>query len=232
MSSTWQNNFLDMLKNKRFEKVACSTSYNKLQEQLSTLKPCVLYTPGCAKNFQVVSTKYNILQIKQHYLCRDQIFFFDHVNVRRHTKDYGDFLVMKWSDVYRHMEDYSQVLSKHFKVDQVVVQDSVIINIPQDKNVAAKTAFARQFYSIKSNRNQLLYMTGQLVDKVHVEPHTPSTFDVMLSAHEEVNMIMGAVIEGIKQSKSAVEMITLNNKKILEKTYSFSIKPVIFFHIQ
>ncbi|ACF05319.1 dbp [Adoxophyes orana nucleopolyhedrovirus] len=167
-------------------------------------------------------------------------YFFDTVILKRFKSTFGEFLTIKWSNINKHNKVYSNIMLKYFSEEMCRLQESCVINLPDDSNLA-KIPFVRKFYDIRKCMNQTVYSTGDLIKSVVCEPFGVERFNNLFEFEydgnevrpsKEVEMYMGAIIEGFRQSKNEKQLENLNNKKIQEKTYSLAIKPMIFFYIE
>ncbi|AUV65401.1 DBP-2 [Alphabaculovirus myunipunctae] len=169
-----------------------------------------------------------------------QYYFFDYVRVKRAEGNFGQYLSMTWPNQYLHNDAIANVIIKYKKwdVNSMKLQDITYINIPNNTTVAGKMAFARKFFDIRQQCNKSNFMSGELKKKVVCEQFSVERFDEVFAFEGEtktsadVRLLAGVIIEGFKQSKEETDYETVNCKTIQEKTYSLSVRPMVFFKIE
>jgi ssDNA binding protein len=169
-----------------------------------------------------------------------QYYFFDFVRVKRAEGNFGQYLSITWPNQYLHNEAFARLIIayKRWDCETMKLQNVTYVNMPNNMSAASKTAFARKFFDIRQEQNQQNYMTGQLKKKIVCEHFSLERFDEVFKFEEdskcsaEIQMLAGVVIEGFKQSKEDTDYETVNCKTLQEKTYSLSIKPMVFFNIE
>jgi hypothetical protein len=164
--------------------------------------------------------------------------FIDYGRIKRAKSVHGNFFTIQWNNIYYHNKIFGQIMERYFNDDlPFKLETSVCINLPDKPR--DRELLLRKFYSITRENNMNTFATGQLNHPVQVERFTEEQFDtvfemndVVANTSNEVEMIICAVIEGVKAGKIETSMTDLNNKKITSKVYSLAVKPVLFFYVE
>ncbi|AXS67677.1 dbp [Cryptophlebia peltastica nucleopolyhedrovirus] len=251
---TWVEKMIhNLAKGKNITVVNCQTEFNQnqLETALGFLETCNNFSRWESRLYPKIDDKITIETPKAPRVVYNvgyhvkggaiPFYFFDTVKMKRYKSTFGEFFILRWSNINRHNMIYSNIMSQYFKEDQIKLQDCSIINAP-DENNPGKISFVRKFYDIKQHSNETVYSTGDLVKSVVCEPFTVERYNDLFAFQQEggeqaqpsqeVDLYMGAIIEGFKQSKNETTLESVNNKKYQEKTYSLAIKPMIFFNIE
>jgi ssDNA binding protein len=246
---TWIDKFIYNLEAQNLTVVRSKTAFNKLFECLSFLQQSLsikqyydqLY-PEPNKNIIILKPTSPRVVFKVGMLIKGgslPFYFFDFVKLKRFTGPYGEFFTFQWRSQLLHNGIYSTIITKFKGWDeQLKMQDIVYVNVPPASSYSNRMALVRKFFDIKREHNEHVYMTGQLCKSINCEPFTLDRFNDLFcqlpdqKCSNEVEMLVGAVIEGFKQSKDEIEYETVNNKKVQEKTFSLAVKPEIFFLIE
>ncbi|QAT90412.1 DNA binding protein [Spodoptera exempta nucleopolyhedrovirus] len=256
---TWIDTLCYNLDSKNLTVLRCETAFNKLFESLNFLRESVSldqcmktdFTPEISDRIVIVQPVSPRVVYTVGKLVKGgamPFYFFDFVKVRRCTGKFGQFFSITWSKQYIHNEAFGKLIIKYnnWDDDTMKLQNVAYVNFPGN-SLSKKTAFVRKFFDIKYEQNQRNYMTGRLAKAVVCEPFTVERFDDLFkfetptpqqndaaqsSSSDEIEMLAGIVVDGFKQSKEDVKLETVTSKKLQEKTYSLSIKPMVFFKIE
>ncbi|AKC91746.1 dbp-1 [Lambdina fiscellaria nucleopolyhedrovirus] len=159
------------------------------------------------------------------------LYFFDKVEVRLQTNNYGNYFSITWPGMYKIIHEYAAAVAVHLKQPFVLVNKIVYANAPFNRVACAVQT--QQFFNITRDLNEIIYSSGQLLTKVYLEPMISEYYDNLFSRNDnKVELLMGALIEGVKQNPTEHEYTTINNKTFKEKTFSLAIKPMIFINVQ
>ncbi|AKC91730.1 dbp-2 [Lambdina fiscellaria nucleopolyhedrovirus] len=172
-------------------------------------------------------------------------YFFDEASVRLVNGKHGVFMKVRWSQISQHNQIMAKLIGMYnsWENDLIKMQEDIIINLPDEENVASRKEFVKMFYSISAAKNKRVFARGIKNSKIPVECDM-FTYEQFFSMFElrkekaeirpsdEIKMIMGAVIEGFKVSKNEMELETVHNVKIKEHQFSISIKPICFFYVE
>ncbi|ACH88670.1 Dbp-2 [Helicoverpa armigera multiple nucleopolyhedrovirus] len=253
---TW----MDKLRYNLKEKNMTVFQYNsKLFENLGFLRESINiddniseFLPTVSQNIVITRPKSPRVVYQVGKLCKGGMipfFFFDYVRVTAAESTFGNYLSMNWSNMYLHNEAFAKLIIefKRWECDTMKLKNVVYVNMPAGitnpadahNNVAAKAAFTRKFFDIKQKSNEQNFMTGELKKKIVCEQFTQDRFREVFKfqnaddkTSSEVQMLAGVLIEGFKQSKEDTDYETVNCKTLQEKTYSLSVKPMVFFNIE
>ncbi|AYN45074.1 dbp [Alphabaculovirus alterspexiguae] len=259
---TWIDKLCYNLDMKNLTVLRCETAFNKLFESLNFLRDSVSldqcmktdFTPEISDRIVIVQPVSPRIVYTVGKLVKGgamPFYFFDFVKIRLCSGKYGHFFSVTWTKQYIHNELFGKLIIKYnnWDDDTMKLQNVAYVNF-KNNSLSAKTALARKFFDIKYEQNQKNYMTGHLAKAVVCEPFSVDRFDelfkfetstttaqskdgtVQSSCSEEVEMLAGIIIEGFKQSKEDMKLETVTSKKLQEKTYSLSIKPMVFFKIE
>ncbi|AIU41252.1 dbp-2 [Sucra jujuba nucleopolyhedrovirus] len=187
------------------------------------------------------------------------VYIFESVTVERCRGSFGEYLTIRWPGIHKINCLYAQALRKHFN-NPVCLKTNINLTIPNgEKNPLAKSVFVRKFFDVDRNKNSVMYMTGCVPNAAPVEvtPFTVSMFDNVFKLRNRdtsnlsvqkgdpieasasvdsiisLQMVMGAVIEGVKEYKSGVKLQNNTNNKAVEiNSFVLAVKPMIFIKLQ
>lgn len=251
-SITWVDKFTHNLQKKNLTVLRCHTPFNKLFESLGFLNESISLESWIDKLYPQVNDKVVIEPLKPPKLTYKigvlvkggmfHFYFFDMVKMKRYKSVYGEFFMITWPNMHVHNKIFGNIMKNHLQEENLKLQNSVLVNLPEDNvSYANKMMFVRKFFNITQSLNEKVFSTGDLVKSVRCEPFTVDTFNDVFQFEsntdppkpsEEVEMLMGALIEGVKISKNETQFETVTGKKLFEKSYSLSIKPMVFFRIE
>ncbi|QUJ09244.1 DBP2 protein [Gynaephora ruoergensis nucleopolyhedrovirus] len=241
----WQDKFLNKLNRKIVDSstINCASFNNKLKECLAPLADCEPFEV-CAGALEVTKKLHRTggdtycvssASIKSTPKCA---FFFDKITMTRKTSRFNngnDYFVLSWPGLHKLNRVYGRALEKYTKAP-VTLQTQLYYAVPDYKNnFASLIVFARKFYWVKREANDFLYSSGRLCDRlgVTVQPFEPADVDRHFVENESVSMLMGAVVQGIRQTGKEIEVTDINNSKIIKtKTFALAIKPMLFVAIE
>lgn len=247
---TWVDKLRYNLDAKNLTVLRCTAAFNKLFECMSFLREslsidqCLAdFLPEVSKEIVIVKPKSPRVVYTVGKLIKGgamPFYFFDFCKIKRSVGNYGEFFSISWPKQYMHNEAFARVIVqyKRWECETMKLQNVAYVKLPSNDAFSSKVAFVRKFFDITQQQNQRNYMTGRLAKSVVCEPFTVERFDEVFKFEEdskssaEVEMLVGVQIEGFKQSKEDVEFETVNCKTLQEKTYSLSIKPMVFFNIE
>ncbi|QYC92713.1 DNA-binding protein 1 [Trabala vishnou gigantina nucleopolyhedrovirus] len=199
--------------------------------------------------------KYNVYCVKNRINLATAprcVYVFEKIVLVTRVNSAGEFFSITWPNIHNTIDMYKKALADHLKIPEMIINDFVYANAPNRLSLCAKTTFARSVFRIKRASNEVIYNTGQLTnDKgdgggddgggggggsfsapLVVEPMTANEYDALFPVNRSVELIMGAIIEGVKECKSEIELHNANNKVTKTKTFSLAIKPMIYFHME
>ncbi|ACI28847.1 agip146 [Agrotis ipsilon multiple nucleopolyhedrovirus] len=249
-ASKWVDQFRYNLEMKNLTVLRCNTAFNKLFDCMSFLRESLSLEhnisdllPEVSKDIVIVkpTAPRVVYQVGKHIKGGSMPFyFFDFCKIKRSEGNFGEFFTMSWPKQYMHNEAFARVIVtyKRWECETMKLQNVAYVKLPSNEAYLSKSMFVRKFFDIKQEQNQRNYMTGRLVKSVVCEPFTVERFNSVFKFEKdskssaEVEMLVGVQIEGFKQSKEEVHFETVDNKTLQEKTYSLSIKPMVFFHIE
>jgi predicted RNase H-related nuclease YkuK (DUF458 family) len=248
---SWVDKMVYNLRLNPCDVVTCEWPYINMRSVMNFVRECLdlekyksSFLPDVCDSMVVkkLETKKTIYDIGMHVKGgADSFFFFDIAHVRRHRSVYGEFLTVRWDNIHEHNRMFSNVMQMYLQESSLKLQHNVIIDMPSDANMTKKLEFVRKFFLISKKKNPLVFCSGDLLRTLIAEPYTVDrfedkfefTFDEKERPSEEVSLIMGAVIEGVKRSRNEIQYTTVNSRKpISEQQYSLAIKPMVFFEIE
>ncbi|AKN81008.1 Single-stranded DNA binding protein [Lonomia obliqua multiple nucleopolyhedrovirus] len=163
--------------------------------------------------------------------------FVDYGKIKRAKSVHGNFFSIQWNGIHYFNKIYSNIMEQYFKDDlPFKMESSVCLNLPE--KVSEREILLRKFYNISRENNMKIYSSGELLCPVQTERVSMHQFDEMFEMNktegssQEVEMLICAVVEGVKYGKIETAMRDINNKKYYEKMYSLAIKPILFFNIE
>ncbi|AGR56771.1 dbp-1 [Hemileuca sp. nucleopolyhedrovirus] len=252
-NETWYDKFLNLLSNENeyYRKVKCTGLLNKLNDCFSLFYTCKNYnyknnlTP--LKVIDEKKTKYQTLYTITPSFSpianfnRWQYYFFDRVKMTRRSGKFGEYFELKWPGLYKLNHSYGKAMEQHLN-GKVIMKDKINLKFSTKNNGvtdgAALLVFIRRFFEITRKQNEYVYLTGQLNDDTHIiaNPMTLLSFNSTFSINVEIEMVMGAVIEGVKETKNQMESVKPLNSKTSTttraSTFSLAFKPVVFLKIE
>lgn len=248
-SASWVSTFVYNLQNRNDSVVKCQAKFNCMRDSLAFIRQ---YRPidDLQREFERVrsdpSYRSDITFVPPsgHSLTTQiglrgdggvhKFFFFDTARVKRLKSAYGEFMSVSWTNIGAYNAMYSELIDRYSGRKNTMLQPSVAVNVPAETS-QERVIFVRKFYNIYSEMNQRVFSEGELVHPISVVPYSLRDFNEQFALTEsrsaEVDVIMGAVIEGYKQSKNEIKMELLHNEKCASKQYTLAIKPMIFFNI-
>jgi hypothetical protein len=163
-----------------------------------------------------------------------KFFLFDRVRVKRSKSTFGEFLSISLTNSNIH--NVFAYLSNRYLKNEGILSSSSLVNLPTTP--VEREVFVRRFFLVPEDRNPIMYATNDIMQIVNVKPYTLDVFDAQFAfippynRSNEVEMVMGAVIEGFKKSKNETKMESMDSEGMLYKEYSVAIKPMVFFNIR
>lgn len=168
-------------------------------------------------------------------------YLFDKARVRLVQGPFGEFLSIKFNKMDRIIEFFCNMVAP--KLGSIVLRDaSITTNVPASGAVASRLAYLRKFFKISRAANQSLYATGQINGKIVADAWSGDQFDTLLRLEaggnsqyrcsQEIELIVGVVVEGVRISKKKSALETVYNKPLEEETFSLIVKPAVFFSIE
>ncbi|AKR17285.1 DBP [Urbanus proteus nucleopolyhedrovirus] len=246
---SWFDKITFNLRRNNHSVMCCYTPFNKLFECLSFSSQCVslhksfnLLYPNVSDEIVIeppknhLKTTYNIgMHITGGYL---NFYFYDWVKVRRCKSVYGNFLSLSWTNISQHNKMFGHVFKQYMDIKDLKLSNNVIVNMPVDEKLNTKIMFVTKFFDITVKNNEMIYTSNDLIHSVVSTPFSVQRFDELFAFNaddkpsNEIEMLMGAIVEGIKVGKNDTMLMTVNKKMINEKSYSLAIKPMIFFKFE
>jgi hypothetical protein len=173
----------------------------------------------------------------------ESYYCWDYVKLKPFNGAYGPFYSASWASMPLMNKVFGNIMTINQKannsdgneiVDDLMLQPNVIIkqfDITND-----------MVFTIDPTQNESIVSTNNYTQKLKVDKMSPQLFDKLFGfpgakdakpgepiQFEESRVLMGFVIEGVKESKSYTILETVNAKKRKIKQYNIAIKPMIIF---
>ncbi|QEI03648.1 DBP [Rachiplusia nu nucleopolyhedrovirus] len=250
----WLEGFIYNLKKNELSVVECiNNPANKIQTQLIFVTTCLDIDEHGDKMFykgsphiatKAPSNNRTVTTVGQYLKGGLKLFyFFDVVSMRRGKGMYGEYIMMKWKNMQKHLDHYATVVSHKFNCEGAVLNNTAFLSVPADET-PAKAAFVKKFYEIRFTNNRLVFSTDDVVKTISCEEMSVDRFNELLFLGEDTTekktghisdteclFLMGAIIEGFKSSKNESLYSTLDGKNNSDFTYSLAIVPQVLFYI-
>ncbi|QHB21715.1 DBP-2 [Artaxa digramma nucleopolyhedrovirus] len=222
--------------------MSCVSFNNKFDECLAPIVNCVPFDDSVCSSLKVVKKRCRS-NGDMYFVCATpperQTYFFDKITITRKRSNYskdGEYFAISWPGLHKLNYSYGRALERHTGAP-VTLQTQLYYPIPDYKqNFSSLIVFARKFYWIKRKFNKFLYSSGRLCDRsgVLVHPFDSTDVDDYFTLNESVSVLMGAVVEGVRQTGNEIEYTNIsgNNKIVKTKTFALAIKPMVFIAIE
>ncbi|QED40549.1 DBP [Chrysodeixis includens nucleopolyhedrovirus] len=249
----WLSSFIYNLKNNEHSVVECiNNPASKLETQLIFTSTC-LDIDECGDRMFVQDSPYiatkapapnrSVTTVGQYLKGGLKLFyFFDIVSMRRGSGKFGEFIMLKWKNMQKHLDYYAKVVSHKYKTEGAVINNTSFINVPAE-GTSQKIAFVKKFYEISFNNNRMVFSTDEINKVISCEEMSVERFNELLYlgkattdgvghiSDTECNFLMGAIIEGYKASKNENLYTTLDGKNNSDFSFSLAVVPQVLFYI-
>lgn len=243
---TWSHKMLSQLQKGSFDFIQCLNDDDQFRSAMSFMNnnrnlhtnQYELYPEPCEKI--VVETPKNMsLTYNMGYLVNggyESYFVWDFMKISPRSGGFGPFFSATWCNINSHNKMFAKVMTTYRREDvhDLKLQTSIIVKdfeISHDK-----------LYTIDCCHNQELFSTHRFVKTLKVEKMSQVEYNKLFTpkskitdetgpVSEDVMLIAGFLIMGVKEHKNEIILESVTNKKHKVKHNSLAIKPMVLFKI-